>query len=589
MTVYSPVACAAQRTLDGKAVTATYTATGDFPRPPSESVPLSNAAGGIPLADLPAATRSMFIEVAGSGRWEGISLVESKGAVDVLALPFQRECGLAGGVSPPLIGSDPGETLGLIDARHALVVGGFRASLPSVVDLGTGAVAQVSPGLRTPRTSASVTSFGPGALVAGGFSTETRMPVGLAEVYAPASGGGVGGFDSVVPLVFPRARHGAVELADGGTLLVGGTTDGTHASASLEYVGLGEHGALPTSTALKTHLATPRLAPTVFLLPTGKIFVGGGLDDAHEPIASVEWLDADLDHLKNTPSTLSPPLCWVSRVMAFAPLEGGAVLAVLGAPEGPTPPPGCSNVQVLRLDGAAEEAPALSPPPPAPALLFPGAESSPLLVAGGTARLYNPWAGVFFPPLVGGPGTSTPTSVALGADPGLALWIGEDALVHGLRFATRNAYSTDTETLLTSGTGTAEFAPDHLGSDGDAQFDGALELRNGASAFLTDATFADFSLSFTATGSLSLVLRDDATGRPPPIPPDGACLFIHGPTHVEVERRGSVVSIGTTGQTPRPCMVDLTATERVSIGFQGPEMGTASVASVTVRREGGSK
>jgi hypothetical protein len=581
VTVYTP-----RGECEAPAANATYTATGDFSPPPGrpngyEAV-ASLSSPGVALSALPVATRSMLVEVAGAAQWEGVSLVDSTGPVDVLALPFQRVCSLPDRVNPPVtVTADPGQTMGLIDAHHALVVGGSsEAPLASVIDLGTGAIAAATPTLVLPRNDASVTSYGKGALVAGGSDPMTGIPINSAEIYESPSGTGVGGFKTqeILPLVAARSRHGAVVLVGGETLLIGGTEDGTHALSTLEYVAPG----VP-STTLNVQLQAPRNSPTVFRLPTGKIFVGGGFDDSGAPVRSVEWLDGDLGLLESNGALPAVELCpptQVAPVYIFAPLESGAVLAV---PAASTKKGACSNVLVIRPNYTVDMAPPLSPPPPAPTLLFAGAASSPVLVAGGTVRQWDPWKGDFSPPLNVGLMLSKPR-VMLAADPGLALWVADDSFVHALRFATRNAYSTDGELLSTD---PSDFAPDRLVGKNVSFANRKLELGSGASAFLTDATFADFSIDFTATGPVQLLLRDNDTGQVFYFGAAGTCfplLSKSKPANLRVERKGATVSLVSNGRTT-PCNGgNLGATERVAIGFLGPEAGSAFVDSVTVDR-----
>jgi hypothetical protein len=578
---------------------ATYQATGDFSPPPQQGEPLTNPPYA--LSKLPADTRSMLVEVEG---FAGVSLVDETGAVDVLALPFlpfPKPCALPGQVNTPAASlTDPGETMGLIDAHHALIVGGSSAApLASVIDLGTGSIAAALPQLAVPRNDASVTAFGTGALVAGGTDPTNELVEATAEVYVPSSNGGVGGFEpsGAVFLGGPRTKHGAVQLPTGETLLIGGF-DGMQVLSSLEFVAPGastskvvETGSPPRAVTL----AIPRSRPTVFLLPTGQVFVGGGFDEKGQPIASVEWLDADLNKLQSSAYVpFASPLCMTSEAQGFAPLESGAVLAVFGD----APLPGCSNVLVVRAptspgEQVYETATALSPPPTAPMLLFAGAESSPVLLTSEGAEQWGPWRGGFTPLLGIGTSSSLPTLAMLSADPGLALWVEEDSFVHALRFSARNVYSTDTAgqpALLGDDVNDPnEFAPDRLvGADVSSEGPG-VALQNSASVFLTDATFADVSIEFSASGPLELVLRDNVLGTPFYFF-QGTCLPPLGslPTSLQVVRTGSTVKAGVTGQSVADCMTGLMANERVAIGFQGPGPGegTATVSSVTVRRLG---
>jgi hypothetical protein len=588
VTVYVPLECPL-----AASATATCEATGDFSPPALQSLPLANA--GVTLSSLPPASRSMTLEtknVAGSS-FEGVSLVDPTGPVDVLLLPEERACPLSGVVNPPLPGPAPGATFGLVDAHHALVVGGGSAEdAPSVIDLGTGAVERVSPSLVFPRNLASVTPFGTGALVAGGVSppgpgATDPAAFDTAEVYEAASDGGIGGFTQA-PLILGegkvgRANHGAVELATGETLLVGGT-DGVHALSSLEYVRPGA----TTSTPLSIALSTARVAPTVFRLPTGKIFVGGGFDAAGASVSSVEWLDGD--HLIDGTSSVIPPvsLCMHAAAEGFVPLEGGAVLAVFAG----APPTNCSNVLVIRPDFTVDRAPALSPPPSPPLLLFPGASSRPVLLTADRALRWNPWSGAFDRlPSSAVPNVSVPTTALLSPDPGLGLWLGSDGHVWGLRFDVRNAYSTDATTLLSEDT--AETAPDRLLPSPDLSFlrEQGLTLRNGASVFVTDATFADATLTFEAAdGPFRLILRDNDTGLEFEVGKEGSCFEDDLPmdTQIQVVRQGATLRAGIAGTAPLgSCTIPAwLETARVAVGFRGPVNGTSTIRAVSVERTG---
>jgi hypothetical protein len=534
-------------------------------------------------------------------KFEGVSLIDPTGPVNVLVLPNQQACPLSGNVNPPAAGANPGATLGMIDPQHALIVGGSSdTDAPFVIDLGTGGVGPVFPTLEVPRNLASVTSFGAGALVAGGESPPGTLPTDpeafdTAEVYQSASDGGVGGFTQS-PLILvggPRSNHGAVELATGETVLIGGT-DGVHALSSLEYVTPGAAKSVPLSLAL----SKPRVAPTVFRLPTGRIFVGGGFDEQGVPVASVEWLDAE--HLIDGTSSAIPPisLCMTAATQGFAPLEGGAVLAVFGA----TPPANCSNVLVIRPDFTVDQAPPISPPPSPPMLLFPGANSSPVLLTSDGAQRWNPWPASndgsdTWDPLApeAVPTVSVPTAAFLSPDPGLGLWLGSDAHVWSLRFDVRNAYSTDPPTPPLLLDDTAETAPDRLLPSPDIQFFRAqgLTLRDDASVFITDATYADATIDFTEVeGTFRLILRDNDTGLEFEVGQEGSCFEDELPmdTPIRVVRQGATLSAGISDVTPfspTPCAVpQWLETARIAVGFRGPSNGASTITDVFVQRTG---
>jgi hypothetical protein len=332
----------------------------------------------------------------------------------------------------------------------------------------------------------------------------------------------------------------------------------------------------------------------VFRLPTGKIFVGGGFDENGSPVPSVEWLDGD--HLIDGTSSVIPPvrLCMTAATQGFAPLEGGAVLAVFGA----VPPANCSNVLVIRPDFTVDQAPPLSPPPSPPTLLFAGASSSPLLLTAAQAQRWNPWNGMWDPPLNPGaaPTESAPTSAFVSADPGLALWLGSDSHVWGLRFDLRNTYSTDPATLPPLlYEDTIETAPDRLLPSPDIQFlsEQGLTLQDSASVFVTDATYADVTVGFTAgEGTFRLILRDNDTGLEFEVGQEGSCFEEELPmdTPIRVVRQGANLSAGISGTapfTPTSCVIpQWLETARIAVGFRGPSSGTSTIRAVSVDRTG---
>jgi hypothetical protein len=621
--VYVPLCAGVSPSAPPSSASATYFGTGDFlPLPDSESKAALNATG--PALGLPASTESVEINVtAGSVVWGGVSLVPASGQVSLLTLPilpvpsacqFTDSSGSGRGVvDSPVSGS----SAGLIDPQHALIVGGQSAF---VLDLGKGTINLPAPALSAARDFASITPFESGALVAGGRNSFTTLQT--TERYSPAPNGEIGGFSEGPDLVYGREMHGAIALPTGETLLIGGVGGPSNEPLqSLEIVAMGK--LLPIS------LHQARVNPTVLRLPTGQIFVGGGLDGlGGRALSTGEWLDGNLDALKagskSSPlvsSSLCDPESATPPSWSFAPLEGGAVLAVSYEVPPKGMPGSClSNVFVIR-PGSAEPAPLLDPAPQplSPMLLFAGARSMPLMVTEDSASRWDPWQDEFVAsPACGTSGAiqlptgTVPTTTLLAADPGLALWLGSDTAIYAARFDTRNIYSNDSQTLLA---GACDMAPDRLvfpsGSDVTFEPGIGLTLQNGASAFLTDATFADVSVRFTSTftadSSLTVLFRDNDTGTKfsvdlaPCIDPQ-VKQFPQDTTFL-VERRGSLVTAGLVQDSTADAgaavlstcsvfglqagaRVALEAGERVAVGFLGPSSGLAKVSAVTVKRLG---
>ena len=144
------------------------------------------------------------------------------------------------------------------------------------------------------------------------------------------------------------------------------------------------------------------------------------------------------------------------------------------------------------------------------------------------------------------------------------------------RFDDRGVYSTDVKSLLA--TDTSSFAPDRL-PGADVHFEGAestdpssgLTLGNGASAFLTDATFADFSLSFD-TGKLEtpIVVLRASDGTELTIGVDGAntTCTIADANQIRVVRHGDAISASSDGGAFATCG-SIASSKRVSIGLRG--------------------
>jgi hypothetical protein len=575
VTLHTPRACAV-----GASAYAQYFELGDFdPTAPSGGHVLDQA--GATLDEIDPAARALVVEATQDSRtWSGVAAMPPAGDVDVLALPGLSSCALSGSV-----GARAGALFATLSGGLALVVGGGTPGDPHpatfVADLGTGVVARLSaPDLGAARSGATLTAFGGGALVAGGRDAAGQAPKGTAERFSID-----GGFDQQHPILLSEARadHGAVVLATGQTLLVGGVgADGTTMLGSMDLVDPVTGTAQEQSVAV---LAVPRRLPKVLRLASGEVLVAGGFDANGNPVPTIEWLSADASHASRAPRDLV-----AGAARDFVALPAGGALAVVA------PPPGASssfaNVWVIGADGAfaaATELAGVTAP-----VLFPGAGGAPVLWTGPGGRWlrWQPWQGAF-----GALGVldATPADVSssnASGDPGLAMWLdGSTSALNLLRYDTRGAYSTLSGPLLAGTSG--DVAPDRLPADGVAAFDPAtgLTLGPGTSAFVTDRTYADVAVALDApTGEPAiLVLRDEhgtelevgGTTCPGPLARSGA------PSTLEVRRTGSTVSWAIAKGTTGTCATAVGAGARLSIGVRAPGGVTRSVVrNLTVSRLG---
>jgi hypothetical protein len=437
-----------------------------------------------------------------------------------------------------------------------------------VASLVTGAVQPLAVDLLHPRTSASVTSFGVGALVAGGFDASGSI-LQTAEIYSTA----IQGIEqqSVFSLSEPRGQHGAVVLASGQTLLVGGLggSDGKTVLGSMEIV---DPTTPPTVREEGVEQLTfPRSDPTVLRLASGEVLVAGGLDASGTPVQTLEWFAADgtADSLKKD-QTLAQ-----GAGSAFVALEGGGALAVLTAP--PSAPMGFQNVWIIDASGVLEPGVPLAVTPTAP-VLFGGAGGAPVLWTGASWLKWDPYHGEFVefgeldavPPAISATARCSP-------DPGLAMWLDEtQSHLVALRFDTRNEYSTVTNPLLA--TDLSDTSPDTAPTSGQVTFDAqtGLALAPQVGVFVTDRTYADVAIDLDAPGGQPayIEIRDDA-GDPPldvggvdcPLPIASGQGF----SSVHVERHGGQVTWSVTagGSGMGTCAFAGGDSVRVSVGVRG--------------------
>ena len=377
-----------------------------------------------------------------------------------------------------------------------------------------------------------------------------------------------------IDLAEARTRHGAVVLATGETLLVGGVGQFGQPLATLEIVDPVTRRSRTNDSAL---LKVPRSNPTVLRLASGEIMVAGGFNRSNERVPTIEWFSADAKVATFTPRDLVP-----GRERSFIALEGGGALAVV------VPEAGATDIQtvwVISAQGTIEPGTPIDPAILDRSRLFQGTEGAPVLWTGQRWLRWQPWFAAFQPiPDAPDPSMYPAPSVPgiANGDNGLALWLDDTVpnqlFVRGYRFGTRSRFGAVPPHLLIEGT--SGLAPDRItGTPGSAiRFDpvSGLELGLGASAFVTDVTYADVSIEL-ASSSAALVLREE-TGRELTV--GGAeCPFAVPPVlSLRVKRVGRQVQYSIDGADLRTCRTELSDAARVAIGVRGTNNSGSSFA-----------
>jgi hypothetical protein len=569
VTIHAPGAC-----QPGASPYALFQPLGDFePAGSPPSLPLASV--GSVLAGFPASTEEVVATVTDKtgADWAAHAILAPTGNVDLLALPFGMPCALTDPIA-----ARTGAVLGAIDPGHVLVVGGTGGVTPptALVDLTRGTVGTLAVGLLTPRSEATVTAWSGGAVVAGGVGPASAggETLDTFEIYDSSSGDFTG---QTYTLSQARTRHGAAVLVTGETLLVGGVDGSGAVLGSMEAI---DPSTQRARTAGLASLAVPRADPVVMRLASGEILIAGGVDATGAPVTTLEWFPSD-----GSAAVAGTQELVASSNEAFVALGAGGALAVI-APD--TPTAGFQSVWVISADHGLQAATPIPGSLTVP-LLFQGAEQEPLLWTGDRWLVWQPWAGSFIPftPAIGLAG---PTGDPIASpEPGLAVWT-DGTSVHALRFGTRGPYATTPATLVPGTSGFAFTAPDRLvleGASGPVTFDaqtGRLTLQPGASAFVTDATYASFTLDAETPGNApppAIVLRDDAGNET--VLDGSVCSFAPGGT-IHLERDGNGVSASAGGGTLVPCTVAPVAGARVSIGVRGEGSSVSVVQALVVTR-----
>jgi hypothetical protein len=496
-------------------------ALGDFEASALTSDGAPGDARGVPLT-FPAKTRAVSGSAQGGGLgWSGLGEASGGGDLDLLLWRRDDACD-AWSSQPGFLVEPKGTSVGFLPTRHLLLAAGSLVQSADAAraftwDLATGESREVPDGMLPARAYSSITAFGDDAMLVaggvdpslGGSSLDDAPPIDSATIFdADASR-----FDraTLIPLSQPRSRHGAVTLDNGDTLLVGGRGPGSIALPTLEAISPSERAARVAGLATLKHA---RIAPVVFRLDDGRIFVGGG-SDGGAPVNALEWL---------TPDATSLVLIQENAVMsdraAFAPLLGGGVLGVGVCV--PKPASQCAGdlarraVTWIRSDGSLDALPSLSFAPDSVSLI-PAADGAPWLSSRtGSAHVwkrFDPWNGLFDEP-ADAPSSAPDADLAgpVAVEPGLFVWLERDgsaARWRGFRHDTRGPYARDVAPLLLAGREhvAPSRAPFDLATSGIDYAAGGLGLSgSGAAAFVTDTTYANVTLELELTSGAPTVI-----------------------------------------------------------------------------------
>lgn len=560
--VNSPKSCP----VTNAAFAAMY-AGGDFDNPPLSSQRLKDIGREMPA--FPANTRSLVVDISeGDISARGVGRVAETGPTNVLVWRASQVCDLTQNVEPRT------DMAFAVFGQHFMVVGGSATTNPStyVGDLTTGAIEKLPFGIKTPRVRPTVTPFGDGALVAGGASAEVYSSA--LRDFEPAS----------IDLAQERTRHGAVQLGTGETLLVGGRDRNGTLLSSMEIIDPAEHR---TRTSRVASLTVPRESPAVLRLANGEILVAGGFDANGDAIPTLEWFSRDVSAATKRPVDLV-----TGKERAFVPLEAGGALAII-RPD--TPTADFKTVWVISADGTLEPATEIDPMTLDRVRLFRGSDGAPIVWTGNRWLKWRPWTGDFALLDVAPPGGPLLDAVDNG-DTGLALWLqsrgsnDEELAVVGFRFSARTPFDSVQNPLVNpNSVSPLQLAPDRLVSltaaTSTIRFDArGIVLEAGASAFVTNVTFADFVLDLDVTASAPIVVVRDEHGAELEVG-GASCGFGQSATRsLHVARKGNRVDVSADGAAARTCPTPLADGVRVSIGLRGAQSTGSAARNLRIVR-----
>ena len=400
-------------------------ALGDFESPRTTSVDLKGS-GDI---DLPPELVGVEASTSPPGL-RGVGYAEPPDDVQLTLWSAANTCDAVADF--PVPESRGGQAMTAFDGGGAIIIAGLDPV--TVADVSKSAFAwawdartgrQLPLANRSHRvTFASATPFGTGALIAGGFDRKF-FPVRYLDTALVYRDGDIR--EPPIAIGDARAEHGAVVLASGATLLVGGEDERGVVDTLVSVT--------PTETPpygvadlfMLGSLVRARKLPAVLRLATDEILVAGGVDDSGGYVSTLEWFSKDgrpcAGHARDK-ATPNQDVFWINN--------DGTLVEKL--------PPLTSQqrgTKKVRLVAAGDGAPWLW---------------------NGTAWLrFDPWSNTFSTPDAApedGPDDDMPAPVAV--DPGLFVWlarhstgdISKPATLRGFRYGVRGPYTIDPDFVL---------------------------------------------------------------------------------------------------------------------------------------------
>jgi hypothetical protein len=557
-------------------------ALGDFATPRAISVDSPKRSGEIQLpAEL------VGVE-ASTPRLRGIGYA---GPPDDVHLTMWSTAGACRTVADdPVPRSRGGQAMTAFDGGRAVLVAGLDPPARGVVsDSAFALVWDSRTGQRSSPTSlnanrvswATATPFGAGALIAGGLD-RGYLPARYLDSALVLRDGEL----SEPPLSIgdPRAQHGAVVLASGATLLVGGEDERgvLDSLVTIAPTSVPPYGA--ANVFMLGTLARARKLPTVMRLSNDEILVAGGVDEDGNAVPTLEWFSKDGGPCTGLVCSLEPAELAALGDVAFIALPGGGALAVGGVARDTGAP--ANGVFWIDNAGAIEKLVSLTPQQRGTkrVRLVAAGDGAPWLWNGDIWLRFDPWQSAFFLPDAApenGPDDDLPAPAAV--DPGLFVWLSrtrsgepeEKTGLFGFRHGMRGPYTHDPDFLLADPRHLAPSRPPRADAEVWADARG-LHLSQSSGVVITDTSYGNVVVSGEAPGSSlpTLTLGQLAIGPEP-------CPWPGTGSKFTVTRAGRTVLVAIDDEAPKSCAGP---DGRVTIGLGGLGPEPVTVKQITVGR-----